>query len=167
LLEWRRRTRAVDAGARRDLLDEDDAEPEALQARGPAQAHPRLAAVPGLVCEGAADNDRAHALADRTLLVTLDVQALVLAVVQVHDLRVRARRLPVGAVLDAREPGLEQHFLDKLAREQRARIAVPNELRDQLGAQAPGVLVGDDEVVAVAPLVRRNPFQQVREAQPE
>ena len=111
-----------------DLLDEPDVTAETPEAEDVAQAHPRLAAVPTLVRQGAADDDFQGFVAStkrlsRSRLSSSTISGKWLAVCRYARCR------------DLLEAGLAEQLLGEVRREERARVAVPDELHDQLAAE--------------------------------
>src|SRR5581483_163688 len=97
-----------------------------------------------------------HTLAGvyRPALARLHEQALALAVVEVDDLRKRARGLTVRELRDVDEARLLEQLPHEARDERRPRIAVPDELHDELAPDVAPLLVGNEEEVAVAAPVR-------------
>src|SRR4029453_8537958 len=84
------------------------------------------------------------------LLRSLYEQAFLLAVVELDDLGIVARRPLVCARDDVREGRLRQQLLREVEREQRASEAVPGHLYDELPADAVRVFVGNEKVGSIA-----------------
>ena len=83
------------------------------------------------------------------LLDRLDKQTLLFPVVELHDARARAVGLLVSTPLDPCETGFEEKLLYEVVRKECAGVPVLDQMRDELGSNAHGILVRDQKLGAI------------------
>src|SRR5262249_18974431 len=94
-----------------------------------------------------------------------DEEALGLAIVQRDDVCMSAARLSVADVVHLGEARLAEGLLDEVADEERARVAVPHELGNELPSKRRHLVVRNYEVASIAPTVRIERHLEVGQAE--
>src|SRR5207247_365797 len=133
------------------------------------QSCPDRAAIEVLVGDRAAHQYRSHSLSSsqirQLLFHCFDKEALLLSIIKLDDFRVRAVSLLIARLAYGAESGFQEQLLDEIVNEQRARIAMPDQLNDELSADALHLFIRNQKVVAVVSLVSLDTFHQVGQTQ--